>query len=737
MVTFVSLRRRRVLARWKHSYLVKDSGSGSAKDRNNPGLVFTYFLIVVTHLLTTDASAQSNPIIIENALPGSDEWQLSRPVTDRGMQIKAFASQTTVVAGDRLGFFVSASPPQSYRMQVFRMGFYAGKGGRLVYASPWQYADTQATCPVDSWTGLTRCSWNQNFALQIPENWTTGIYLARFENEDGFDSYVCFALKDNRRTADFYYQQPVTTYQAYNAFPDDRINGKNAYDSFSWGGPTIAGSPRAVRLSSRRPMENTGAERFFMHEHDLIMFLEERGYDIGYYTNIDTHLAPDRLTESRAFISPGHDEYWTRENFLAVRNARDRGVHLAFFGANTAFWQIRFSDDPGFGQNSIMEIYKNAAIDPEPNQNYKTVTFRALGIPEQTLTGVQYITYGRRESDADFVAINTNHWIYNGTGIEDGDSIRGIVGIEIDQVFDALPGPTSTEFTVIGSSPFQGAESTDPSISESVVYRSPSGAWVFASGTLLWGQGLNRPGLRSESLRTMTRNLLDRYAGIDNQPPARISVLPISVQESAGEANVEIKLSRVSSVPVQFSLATRSNSAKQGEDFWGLFASRTIAVGDTSTILPITIIDDDQVEETENFFVRIFAVEGADVQNAEATVSIQDSNPNSPPALSIASAVATESVQFAELTVTLDRPSTNPVQVEYATQPITAERGIDYYGEYGVLSFESGEVEKTIDIQVLEDNIDEPEESINVRLFRPVGASIARQTATLTIKDRE
>jgi len=474
-----------------------------------------------------------------------------------------------------------------------------------------------------------------------------------------------------------------------------------------------------------------------MHEHDLIMFLEEHGYDVGYQTNIDTHLTPERLTEFRAFISPGHDEYWTRENFIAVRNARDNGVHLAFFGANTAFWQIRLSDDPGFGRSSIMEIYKNAAIDPEPDRDYKTVTFRALGIPEQTLTGVQYITYGQRENDTDFIAINTNHWIYNGTGIEDGDAIRGIIGIEVDQVFDALPGPTSTEFTIIGSSPFQGSESSDPSLSESVVYRSPSGAWVFASGTLLWGQGLNRSGLRSESLRKMTRNLLDRYAGRDNQPPVSISVLPISVQESVGQANVEIKLSRVSSTPVQFSLATRSNSAKQGEDFWGLFASRTIAVGDTSTSIPITILNDNQTEETENFFVRIFAVEGADVQNQEATVSILDASPNGPPALSIASTVATESARFAELSVTLDRPSSSPIQVEYATQPATAERGLDYYGEYGVINFAIGEVEKLIDIQVLEDNIDEPAEFVTVRLFRPVGASIARQSATLTIKDRD
>jgi len=148
--------------------------------------------------------------------------------------------------------------------------------------SVWQlnFGERSNGCPVFG----VHFYWDQSLRLRIPEDWTTGIYLAKFENDDGYDSYFFFAVKDDRRVADFYYQQPITTYQAYNAFPDDGVNGKNAYDAFSWGGSTVVGSPRAVRLSFDRPMENTGAERFFMHEHDLIMFLEEHGYDVGYHT---------------------------------------------------------------------------------------------------------------------------------------------------------------------------------------------------------------------------------------------------------------------------------------------------------------------------------------------------------------------------------------------------------------------------------------------------------------------
>jgi len=358
-----------------------------------------------------------------------------------------------------------------------------------------------------------------------------------------------------------------------------------------------------------------------------------------------------------------------------------------------------------------------------------------LGTPEQTLTGVQYVTYGDRRNDNDFIVNNSDHWIYNNTGLADGDRIRGIVGIEVDQVFEALPGPQSQEFTVIGRSRFQGAESRRPSISESVVYQALSGAWVFASGTLLWSPGLSQPDLRSDALRTKTKNLLDRFAGNTDQSPPGISVKALSVSESAGEAKVEINLSRASSNPVKFSFVTRDNTAKQGQNFYGLYRVSSISAGESTTRIPVTILRDDQREDSETFFVRIFRVDGAELGDSELTVTITDSNSNSSPKLEIEDVTVSESVGFAKLRVTLDRPVEDSAQVDYATQSISAELGVDYFGVYGTLSFDAGETQKTIDIQVLDDNATEPDETLTVRLFNPVGASIEEPRARLTLKN--
>ena len=41
---------------------------------------------------------------------------------------------------------------------------------------------------------------------------------------------------------------------------------------------------------------------------------------------------------------PGHSEYWSREEFHGFKAARDAGVNIASFSANTAYWKVRYED---------------------------------------------------------------------------------------------------------------------------------------------------------------------------------------------------------------------------------------------------------------------------------------------------------------------------------------------------------------------------------------------------------
>lgn len=67
----------------------------------------------------------------ENALPGSTDWQLTRVRLDsqtgtRSSVIEGYCSRQSVGAGDTLEIFVSTNPPQPYRIEIFRTGYYGG-----------------------------------------------------------------------------------------------------------------------------------------------------------------------------------------------------------------------------------------------------------------------------------------------------------------------------------------------------------------------------------------------------------------------------------------------------------------------------------------------------------------------------------------------------------------------------------------------------------------------------------
>src|ERR1700741_4034933 len=78
-------------------------------------------------LLTPFGLFASNAIQSENAKPGTHEWQLDN-LASQG-EIEGYASLTSVNRGGQISFFVNTAAP-SYTIEVFRLGWYAGLGGR-------------------------------------------------------------------------------------------------------------------------------------------------------------------------------------------------------------------------------------------------------------------------------------------------------------------------------------------------------------------------------------------------------------------------------------------------------------------------------------------------------------------------------------------------------------------------------------------------------------------------------
>jgi N,N-dimethylformamidase beta subunit-like, C-terminal len=117
----------------------------------------------------------TNPIPAENQQPGSDGWRLPRLgyqlATDVGGQIKGYASAPSTNQGGSLTLYVSASPAQSAAIDVYRMGWYAGQGGRLMEHIEQVAVAQQGACSVDQTTGLIACPWTPTYTRPGPTHW--------------------------------------------------------------------------------------------------------------------------------------------------------------------------------------------------------------------------------------------------------------------------------------------------------------------------------------------------------------------------------------------------------------------------------------------------------------------------------------------------------------------------------------------------------------------------------------
>ncbi|HTL63189.1 MAG TPA: N,N-dimethylformamidase beta subunit family domain-containing protein [Nitrospira sp.] len=479
-----------------------------------------------------NAAAELNAIQQENTYLGTTEWRLTNPALHR--EIEGYASLTSVDRGGSIALYVNTQEP-SYDLAVYRMGWYAGRGARLVHGPVTLDGISQPPPNVDHENGLIECEWHRPYILGLrdaahQDAWTSGVYLTKLTgNRSGAQAYIIFVVRDDARHSDFLFQSSVTTYQAYNNW-----GGKSLYDFNSDG-------RRAYKVSFNRPYAissnpiaafGNGAGDFLTNnavptsdpsspagwEYNMVRWLEREGYDIAYSTNIDTHADPNLLSRHKAWLSVGHDEYWTWDMRRHVETARDRGTHLAFFSGNTCYWQIRLEPSVTGEANRIIVSYKDDAPTKDPyasqlpeTQSRLTVRWRDYPVnnSEESLIGVMY---DGNPVDGDIIITKPQHWVMAGTDLREGDRLAGLLGYEADRVFEHSP----PGITILAESPYQFEGRRH--VAHLTIYSLDNRATVFAAGTIQWSWGLddfNVPALRPSRLnpkvQQITSNVLARF----------------------------------------------------------------------------------------------------------------------------------------------------------------------------------------------------------------------------------
>lgn len=443
-----------------------------------------------------------NPITQENAQPGDPSWTLSPPAPKH--ELEGYGSRITVHPGDPIDVAVNVGRAQPVSWRVYRLGWYGGAGARLVATGGPVDVAPQPACPRDPTTSRVECAWATAFRVTPAADALSGAYVIKLHGAVG-ESYVPFVVDDGRAAA-VLVDVNVTSWQAYNDW-----GGESLYADASGTMP----HGKAWEVSYDRPFANdNGAGRLFDYEADFIRFVEGVGYDVSYTTAFDLSHDTTQLDAARVFVSLANDEYWTVAERAAVQAARDRGVNLAWLGADQALWRIRLQPSSRGVPERVIAAYK-ADQDRDPvlaaqGPTASTALFRdpPLAQPENAIIGVMYDSWLLVRQP--FVVADGASWVFAGTGLTTGDSLPGGVAAEYDRRFDNGAEPPGLE--TLASSPVVNAHGP-PSTAMSTYYRAASGAEVFAIGSIGWVNGLGDSVYADPRVARITRNVLDRFSG--------------------------------------------------------------------------------------------------------------------------------------------------------------------------------------------------------------------------------
>lgn len=458
--------------------------------------------------------ARSDRIEVENRNAGSRAWRRGRAPDDINKQIQGYASETSVNIGDSIDFHVTVDSEQEFTIEIYRLGWYGGEGSRHMKTSPVLHGKRQPAPTLDQQTGMITCAWSPSWTLHVPTDWTSGLYVASFVTGDR-RAAAPFVIRDDHRDAALCVVIPFTTYQAYNQWPTDGKIGKSLYYGFP---PTAENEPprfandpgtRANKVSFDRPFEQGGIPSQADYDFDSIAWLEKEGYDVTYCTSIDLHRGRIDPKRFAGLIFSGHDEYWSRKMREVPEKALECGTSLVFFGANAIYWHIRFEQSADGRPDRVLVCYKTSP-DPEAEPGEATTKWRTSSPgprkAEQRLLGIQYKAVV--PEPVPLVVKNSDHWMWAGCGVQDGDEVDRLVAIEADNFDPRYPKPNGVQ-TLLAESPYTMANGVD-TVHHTSIYETDTGAVVFVAGTFYWPYGLSEEGYVDKRIQLATANLLQR-----------------------------------------------------------------------------------------------------------------------------------------------------------------------------------------------------------------------------------
>jgi hypothetical protein len=395
----------------------------------------------------------------ENSKAGDDRWAPRHNASGMDLPVQGYTTRESVAPGETLEFCISSE--QAYQIEIHRIGWYGGAGGRPLTTVEGHPLSQPKPRPQAEDRKLVTCDWEVTDRIDVPTDWVSGLYYARFVPEIAEEvAAFPFVVKEQTPSTAAVLQLPMNTLSAYNSWGGASLYGHRTADKFDSPGDAV---------SFDRPYTNPYHSHIAYAIH-LIRWMEKEGFDVSYIVNTDMDRDPDLISNYKLAICAGHSEFWSVPQYKSFKRARDQGTNLAFMGGNMGMWSVDFRS----GNHRTYNCDKDDSA----------LMFRNRGMPEAELTGLKGSGAGLwKLPNLTVDASSLDHVWMEGTGFEAGDEVVGVVGHEWDFTAEESPDDL-TRYFHYESGTSQWDELTGDEDADVVSYKASSGATVFHSSTL-------------------------------------------------------------------------------------------------------------------------------------------------------------------------------------------------------------------------------------------------------------
>jgi N,N-dimethylformamidase len=420
---------------------------------------------------------------------------------------------------------------------------------------------------------LHDCGWATDFTFEVPADLRSGAYAFHLTCAGGEDWLPFYVLPPRgTATAPVAFLASTFTYQAYanhargnaddayrarvaewGAYPhnadDFPVFGRSTYNRHP-DNSGIAFSSRLRPILTMRPgyltfndARGSGLRHYPADTH-LLAWLEAKGIPFDVITDEDLHEEGEALLRNyRVVMTGSHPEYHTLQTLDALAAyTRGRG-RLMYLGGNGFYWRIAVTQTlPG-----VLELRRAEggirAWAAEPGEYYHQTDGAYGGLwrrnrrPPQMLAGVGFSGQGLFEGTHYRVlpaARDPRHaWVFESVEGETfggyGLSGGGAAGFELDRADVALGTPEHAAILARSEDPpasfvtvpeellshvntVTGEKAEALKRAEIVLFETPGGGAVFATGSITWCGSLWQDGAFDGPVSRVTENVLRRFA---------------------------------------------------------------------------------------------------------------------------------------------------------------------------------------------------------------------------------